>query len=752
MLHELLLALLGYTGDLIVDQRERQRSLGGQLPSDGPISEECTFKLAPDISFLEPSERDAIEKLISLGFYYKELDRFATKCRDLSWIRSTNDVPILQASDLLKEKTKQPSMYRRAIANGIVEILSVYRSAVLHVEQKLLSDPTPILATVTQGLNKFFILLLPLYELIVEIERDDIRGGQLLNLMHKRCHCGVPELQACIQRLFWHGHQVMYQQLSSWMVYGILQDQHGEFFIRRLEDRDVESESSNPDMFQKLGTKLPDDASIRDWHLGFHIFLDMLPEYIQMPVAESILFAGKAIRVLRNPSPAFRCQDAVSHQQLPRGSHRLQGFIGRFAFQREASGDAKLIGEELLPQSEADKIDLMLQELKESSEFHKRSFENAVDSVRAIAASHLWQLVVVRADLNGHLKALKDYFLLAKGDFFQCFLEESRQLMRLPPRQSTAEADLMVPFQLAAIKTIGDEDKYFSRVSLRMPSFGITVTRSEVDLPKMKAGADGSVGVVSQGNASSELSLDGWDGIALEYSVDWPLQLFFTQEVLSKYRRVFQYLLRLKRTQMELEKSWASVMHQDHTDFAKHRNNRINYSASQQRRQRCRPMWRVREHMAFLIRNLQFYIQVDVIESQWNVLQAHIHDSHDFTELVGFHQEYLSALISQSFLDIGSVSRILDSIMKLCLQFCWNLENTESSSTALELEHITEEFNKKSNSLYTILRSSRLAGSQRAPFLRRFLLRLNFNSFFETTARGVLNVVRSRPTLPLIHQ
>lgn len=82
--------------------------------------------------------------------------------------------------------------------------------------------------------------------------------------------------------------------------------------------------------------------------------------------------------------------------------------------------------------------------------------------------------MVVRADLNGHLKALKDYFLLEKGDFFQvknvqnlisllqlcnmffnkyllpsqCFLEESRQLMRLPPRQSTAEADLMVPFQL----------------------------------------------------------------------------------------------------------------------------------------------------------------------------------------------------------------------------------------------------------------------------------------------------------------
>lgn len=86
---------------------------------------------------------------------------------------------------------------------------------------------------------------------------------------------------------------------------------------------------------------------------------------------------------------------------------------------------------------------ILLHCMQETSEFHKRSFECAVDSIRAIAASHLWQvlhmalsfhnllehliyvfpspvqLVVVRADLNGHLKALKDYFLLAKGDFFQ---------------------------------------------------------------------------------------------------------------------------------------------------------------------------------------------------------------------------------------------------------------------------------------------------------------------------------------------
>ncbi|KAM3401010.1 hypothetical protein ACQJBY_005682 [Aegilops geniculata] len=741
MLHELLLALLGFTGDFVLDNssaRRRPESAEACGAGDGDVGP--AFRLAPDLTFLQPSERSAIERLISLGFYYRELNRFATESRDLSWIQSSVEVSSPNADITLKGKVRKGSAYRRAIANGIAEILSVYRSAVLQVEQNLLSDPLPILATVTHGLNKFEVLLPPLYELVMEIEQKDIKGGQLLNLLHKRCHCGVPELQSCIQRLLWHGHQVMFNQLTSWMVYGILQDQYHEFFIRRQVDRDEENGLAQSDVADKFAQKLAKDTSLTSWHSGFHVSLDMLPEYIHMRVAESILFAGKAIRVLRNPSPGATLLEPTNQSQTLKGSHRMQSFTGGSGALKELPNFSNISAEELLPQAEADRVDAMLKQLKHASEFHKRLFESAVSSIRTIAANHLWQLVVVRADLNGHLKALKDYFLLAKGDFFQCFLEESRQLMRLPPRQSTAEADLIVPFQLAALKTIGDEDKYFTRVSLRMPLFGMKSSTSQKDLQKSNT-SDLSL----QGKASSELALDGWHTIALEYSVDWPLQLFFTPDVLSKYRKVFQYLIRLKRTQMELEKSWTAVMHQDHVDFSDYCKDRKNSSATQLRRLRTKPFWRVREHMAFLIRNLQFYIQVDVIESQWNVLQTHVQDSHDFTELVTFHQDYLSALISQSFLDIGSVSRILDSIMKLCLQFCWSIEQYETGANMFEIDHITEEFNKKSNSLYTILRSSRLAGSQRAPFLRQFLMRLNFNSFFETTARGVMNSGRLRP-------
>jgi gamma-tubulin complex component 4 len=159
MLHELLLALLGFTGDFVLDAASspsatrRRRPVPPEAAAGGDVGP-ASFRLAPDLTFLQPSERSAIERLISLGFYYRELNRFATESRDLSWINSPIDVSPTHGEKTVKAKVRKGSAYRRAIANGIAEILSVYRSAVLQVEQNLLSDPLPILATVTHGLNK----------------------------------------------------------------------------------------------------------------------------------------------------------------------------------------------------------------------------------------------------------------------------------------------------------------------------------------------------------------------------------------------------------------------------------------------------------------------------------------------------------------------------------------------------------------------------------------------------------------------
>jgi gamma-tubulin complex component 4 len=66
-------------------------------------------------------------------------------------------------------------------------------------------------------------------------------------------------------------------------------------------------------------------------------------------------------------------------------------------------------------------------------EFNILLFSKIIEEIRECIASRLLHLVVVKANLMEHLKAIKDYFLLSKGEFYQTFLEEARSIMSLPP-------------------------------------------------------------------------------------------------------------------------------------------------------------------------------------------------------------------------------------------------------------------------------------------------------------------------------
>lgn len=49
---------------------------------------------------------------------------------------------------------------------------------------------------------------------------------------------------------------------------------------------------------------------------------------------------------------------------------------------------------------------------------------------------------MVQAGLMQHLSAIKDYLLLARGDFYQSFLADAARLLADVPRQATANNDL----------------------------------------------------------------------------------------------------------------------------------------------------------------------------------------------------------------------------------------------------------------------------------------------------------------------
>ena len=72
--------------------------------------------------------------------------------------------------------------------------------------------------------------------------------------------------------------------------------------------------------------------------------------------------------------------------------------------------------------------------------------------------------------------------------------------------------------------------------------------------------------------------------------------------------------------------------------------------------------------------------------------------------------------------------------MMLC---CLQKDDGSSDTDAADPDKIAglaAEFRRRANMLYTLLQSNKLQSSQRAPYLRQFLLRINYNGYVENEA------------------
>jgi gamma-tubulin complex component 4 len=64
--------------------------------------------------------------------------------------------------------------------------------------------------------------------------------------------------------------------------------------------------------------------------------------------------------------------------------------------------------------------------LQRMPEFNVILFSRIIEEIRECIASRLLHLVVIKASLMDHLREIKNYFLISKGEFYQTFLEEAR--------------------------------------------------------------------------------------------------------------------------------------------------------------------------------------------------------------------------------------------------------------------------------------------------------------------------------------
>ena len=379
---------------------------------------------------------------------------------------------------------------------------------------------------------------------------------------------------------------------------------------------------------------------------------------------------------------------------------------------------------------------------RSDGEFHRAAFEAAVEAIRRPVAARLGRLVVTDARLLAHLEALRNYHLLGRGDFFQAFFDEAANLLSAPPRPATAEADMIAPFAQAALKSSASDDPLVANFRLRFRpegdargrirarEFRIRVDFAGRRVPRAVLRRMGRVGVGVPRAVASGSFVDPRRVATIQRAAPVPFP--------PSTRRggVDDAWFQLRRKAAGASTTTPGALRAGEQRAARERRRNGDDAAFEA----CQ---RARRDVSFLVNNWLTYLQVDVVEAQYREMIARVERAatEDFAEAQRAHRSFLAAIAAQSFLDLASVTDVVEAIMRLAANLCAVVASLPSDGSppsedaAAEAEAIGAAFARQSAALYSLLRSNRLADDPKAPYLRQLLLRLNYNDFFFAAAR-----------------
>lgn len=586
------------------------------------MEREGTFSVTKGLPFLHPSEIAILDKLCALGYHVKYLRTFVSTYRGL-----------IASASQEGETPLRRGFYLHAMCSGLQKVLHQYSEELFLLEKDVLEGHQISLMRFQEVLEKYHLLFLKLRDLVAEIESGKVHGCSILQSLHKGSTTALPIAKKSMSLLLQAGYVVLCQQISSWVLYGILHDPHQEFFV-----------------VQKLGTDLTQrntssiclEAPLESMD-DFGLEPKLLPDQLSGSFARKVLFAGSAVRVFG--------------QSMERPIYKAE--------------------------QEAEFLD-RLQKISESPEIDLFHLEAFVKDVRSAAAAHLWQLFVEEGCLLSQLRLLRDAFLLGRGELFLHFSQVAKDLL-CHPRTSTTEQDVNVIFQQAC-SLLQSEDENLAE------QFRITVGPS-----------------LSQD--SSQPPLAGWETIGLTYKVKSPLHVFFTPATMSKYSRLFRLLFGLQRAQTFLQECWVLQ-------------SKVVRTGPLQGCPLMRRMMQLRAEMAHLLDSLQYYLQVDVIESQLARLLGQVTQTRDFEAIQHLHNSYLASLLKDSLIMLKPVHDCLRSILVLSQSLHAIFPETKDPLTQRQFsqyESIEKEFQNQKLLLLKVLSSlhNKLSESQPSQLLLR---------------------------------
>lgn len=265
------------------------------------------------------------------------------------------------------------------------------------------------------------------------------------------------------------------------------------------------------------------------------------------------------------------------------------------------------------------------------------ALESLVTEAAKRIDKHLLELMHKRYKFKEHCLAIKRYLLLGQGDFVQ-------YLMDIVGPELSEPANTISSFKLATLL-----------------ESAITSSNAQYDGCDIRARLRVKMMPHNTGDR-------GWDVFSLEYDAGVPLNTVFTESVMTRYIRVFNFLWKLRRVEHALTGTWKTMKPNCLTS---HFFSKLPQAVKLQlilTSRKCQVLW---DEMNHFVSNLQYYIMFEVLEVSWSNLVKEMELSKDLDDLLAAHEKYLFSILEKSLLGERSqeLNKTLFVLFDLILRF-----------------------------------------------------------------------------------
>lgn len=547
--------------------------------------------------FLHPGENRTLSNIVKFCETYQFIARFILKYGTFS--QDDDEVTRNDAGNFIHcEKATSKSvliaihflstgnhlrkgLYLQTLAESLNLILEPYRNEIIDMEKRYLNKPDYSLMFIHSVISEYGMFFSFLKRSIIELKTQKYHGCAILQFLQRHnCH-GDEQITEAMKTVRKNVHGVFLQQLTQWLMNGELVDTYNEFFIQHIESEIREQTqhelSGATSITEKSPTSERTASTVHSdlWH--YEIRYDMLPLNLSPSWAEKVLFIGQTVVMLRSD---------------------LRDKSKRKAIWRDDEPDVQIgslwNGQEQIYSNK-------LQILYTDEALDVNQYESIIDDIKNYVTERLSDIAFKQADLIRHLKLVKEFFLLGRGELFLEFIKQTETIQSDSIDQRVAR-DVSRAFQTAANRTNND----LERISMHLPL-------NELDVAS----------IIDESQIFLQL-------VQLKFNVKWPLHLFFSPTILKRYNDLFRFLLQIRKLQNDLHIVWA---HHREKKMAK---------GNQLAQIRCKLM--------FFIDNLQYYLQADVLESQFSILMNAVLNSKDFEYIQRAHSVFQANIMSLCFL------------------------------------------------------------------------------------------------------